>query len=529
MSTDLLSAPPSPAVGPRARHRAHQESRLVVPRRSGDPVVVGLVHLLCLGLVVLGARAEFLRNSIRLDEAQSLWQTNHSYGELLRIIAEDVHVPLYHVLLRTWRLVLGPDVETARLLSLVFLLAAVPVFYAVARKVLSTPWALFALVVFSCSPFLQWYGNEARMYSMLVLVTLVSQYFFLTLVATDRITAWVGYAAAAVVGVYTHYFFAFVLVAQGVYVLLMWRRLPRTTIVKMAGVAGLVGAAYLPWFLYFRSQGSASETRPNLPEPSSVDYSNVYSQFLFGFQSDTINTVLVSTWPLLVLAALASVRVGVRLDRATAYLVVAAFVPVLLAFVVSHLVTPFFLSRYMIAALPALLLIVVRFTSSLTRPVARVLAAVLLAVTVLGTVVQAANPETPVDEDYRTAAQLVAGGATPQDVVVLSSSFTVYPFEYYYDGDARVATLPLWDREGSAPAFDPAQLPEQVESLTEGHRYVYLLLSYDQGYEEDVFQYFQRNFEQTAVHEPSPGLRLLVYRVGYSELLPAGELDGVGD
>ena len=525
MPTDLLSAPPSRATG--SRPPARRETRLVVPRRSGL-LLVAAVHLLSFGVVVLGARAEFLRNSIRLDEAQSLWQTNHSYESLLQIIAKDVHVPLYHVLLRTWRLVLGPDVQTARLLSLLFLLAAVPVFYLVARKVLSRPWALFALVVFSSSPFMQWYGSEARMYSMLVLVTLVSQYFFLTLVATDRRTAWAGYAAFAVVGIYTHYFFAFVLAAQGIYVLLMWRRLPRTTIPKMAGVAALVGAAYLPWFLYFRANGSASETRPNLPEPSSVDFSNVYSQFIFGFQSDAMNTLLVSTWPLLVLGALASVRVGVRLDRATAYLIVAAFVPVVLAFAVSHLVTPFFVSRYMIATLPALLLLVVKFIGSLTKPVARGLAVALLAVTVVSTVVQAASPDTPADEEYRAVAELVEEGATTRDVVVLSSPFTVYPFEYYYDGAARTATLPLWDRQGATPAFDPDELPEQVASLTEGHQYLYLLLSYDQGYEEDVFQYFQQNFERTASYEPSPGLRLLVYRVGYSELPPAGELEGVG-
>ena len=131
MSTDLLSTRPSPPAGPR-HARAREESPRILSRRAGDPVVVVLVHVLCLGLVALGARVEFLRNSIRLDEAQSLWQTNHSYGDLLRTIAEDVHVPLYHVLLRTWRLVLGPDVVTARLLSLIFLLAAVPVFYLVA-------------------------------------------------------------------------------------------------------------------------------------------------------------------------------------------------------------------------------------------------------------------------------------------------------------------------------------------------------------------------------------------------------------
>jgi len=260
-----------------------------------------------------------------------------------------------------------------------------------------------------------------------------------------------------------------------------------------------------------------------------VDYSNVYSQFLVGFQSDAINSTVLSAYPLLVLAALASVRAGNRLDRATAYLVAAAFLPVLMAFVVSHAVAPFFLSRYMVPALPALLILLVRFISCLTKPVARGLAAVLLAVTVLGTVVQAANPDTPVEEDFRTAARLVEEGAGPQDLVVLSSPFTVYPFEYYYDGSARITTLPVWDRQGPIPAFAPAELPEDVESLAQGHQYLYLLLSYDQGYEEEVYQYFERNFEQTGAHTPSPGLRLLVYRVGYSELPPAGELEGFGD
>ncbi|MEX5720927.1 glycosyltransferase family 39 protein [Geodermatophilus maliterrae] len=527
--TDLLrEAPPATAPAHAVRRGQHRPPPRHDLRRVVRPAAVAAVHLLCLGVVVLASRASFLRNSIRLDEAQSLWQTDRSYEALLQLVARDVHVPLYHVLLRTWRLALGPDVETARLLSLVFLLASVPVFYLVARRSLSTPWALFALVVFSCSPFLLWYGNEARMYSMLVFVTLVSQYCFLRIVTGGGNAAWAGYAASAVVGVYTHYFFVLVLVAQGLFLLGAWRRLPWGTFVRMAGVAVVVGAAFLPWFLYFRASGSASDTRPNLPAPSSIDYSNVYSQFLFGFQSEAINTAVSSTWPLLVLAALASVRAGAKLDRATSYLVVAAFVPVLMAFVVSHLVTPFFLSRYMIAALPALLVLVVRFLSSLTAPVARSLATVLLAVTIGGTVVQVVDPGTPVREDYREAAQLAEAQARPQDVVVLSSPFTVYPFEYYYDGAARVTTLPIWDRSGPMPPFDADQLPLEVESLADGHQYVYLLLSYDQGYEEDVFQYFQRNFEQTAAYTPSAGMRLLVYRVGYSEALPAGELARVG-
>ena len=526
----VLDAPPAGAPIERPRPAPPVHDSRGAFRGLGRPAVVAAVHALSFGIILLGSRIAFLDKSIRLDEAQSLWQTNRSYGALLDLVAQDVHVPLYHLVLRTWRLVFGPEIQTARQLSLVFLLASVPVFYLVARKLLSTPWALFAVVVFSSSPFLQWYGNEARMYTMLVLVTLVSQYFFLTVVRAEQATAaaWVGYAVTAVVGIHVHYFFAFVLVTQGLFLLALWRRAPRGAVLRMAGVAVLVGLAFTPWLLYFLANGAASGTQPNLVLPSSIDYSNVYSQFLFGFQSDSINRFVSSTWPLLVLAALASVRVGARLERTTGYLLAAAFVPVLLAFVVSHLVTPFFLSRYMVAALPALLLVVVRFMSTLSRPVARTLAVVLLAATVTGTVVQAANPDTPVDEDYRAVARAIEADARPQDLVVLSSPFTVYPFDYYYDGSARVTTLPVWDRQGQIPAFDPVGLREDVTAFVEGHQYVYLLLSYDQGYEEEVFQYFEGNFERTASVNPSPDLRLLVYRVGYGEAPPAGEVQLLG-
>lgn len=526
MSIDLLpEAPPGRGTASRREGPARLAGRRALLDGLARPAAIAVIHLLSFGIVLLGSRFAFAGKSTRLDEAQSLWQTNHSYGALLDIVAEDVHVPLYHVVLRTWRLVLGPDIQTARHLSLIFLLASIPVFYLVARKVLSTGWALFAVVVFSSSPFLQWYGNEARMYTMLVLVTLLSQYFFLRIVQAERSSAvWAAYAATAVVGAYVHYFFLFVLVTQGLFLLSLRRRAPRGSVLRLVGVAVLVATALAPWFAHFLSSGAAGDTRPNLLLPSSVDYSNIYSQFLFGFQSDGINRFVSSAWPLLVLAALASVGVGVRLGRTTAYLLAAAFVPVLLAFAVSYLVTPFFLSRYMVAALPALILLVVRFISTLSRQVARVLAVVLLITTIVGTVVQATNPDTPVDEDYRAAARTIEENARPQDLVVLSSPFTVYPFDYYYDGSARVTTLPVWDRQGQIPAFDPDRLAEDVDSFVDGHQYVHLLLSYDQGYEEEVFQHFEGRFERTASYEVSPDLRLLVYRVGYSAALPAGEM-----
>ncbi len=53
-----------------------------------------------LGLFILfSALLSILRlanQSLRLDEAQSLWQTSHASWKILSIVAQDVHVPLYH-------------------------------------------------------------------------------------------------------------------------------------------------------------------------------------------------------------------------------------------------------------------------------------------------------------------------------------------------------------------------------------------------------------------------------------------------
>jgi hypothetical protein len=49
----------------------------------------------------------FFNQSLRLDESQSLWQSGRSAADILTIVAQDVHVPLYHELLHFWRICCG--------------------------------------------------------------------------------------------------------------------------------------------------------------------------------------------------------------------------------------------------------------------------------------------------------------------------------------------------------------------------------------------------------------------------------------
>lgn len=427
-------------------------------------------------------------------------------------------MPLYHIILHHWMLAFGSGIEAVRTLSLIFFMLTVPVVYLLARTVLSRPWALFVTGLFSFAPFMNWYANEARMYTLLALFSVANQYFFVRIL--QKRNGWIGYALTTIIGIYSHYFFAFNLLTQAIFYFFNRSKFQPGTFKRFAAVAAGLVLAVSPWIAYFIAEGAANNTRPLIEAPTTVNFFNAYSQFLFGFQTDPVNTIIVSCWPLLVIVAFFTVKRHMKIDTATTYLLVAASVPVLLAFALSFIITPFFLSRYMVPVVAPLFIVIAWLVSRYSRGPAIGFAVVWIAALAITFTQQTASIATPVKEDYKAAAAYVSSEATPSDLVILSAPFTVYPFEYHYAGTTQIRTLPLWDRQnpGPVPQFDAAQLPTQVSQLIKGHDYIYLLLSHDQGYEEDIYSYFNAHYERTYSHTYSDGLTLYVYRVGYEEL-----------
>lgn len=479
-------------------------------------VLLGLVGSMVGAFVI--SKLVLAQESLRLDESQSIWQTAHSLSGMLEIVAQDVHMPLYHIILHYWMIAFGTGVDTIRTLSLLFFLMTIPFVYLLARTIMNRRWAMFVTLLFSLNPFMNWYANEARMYTMLAFFSVVNQYFFVRILQKKK--GWLGYGMSAVIGAYSHYFFIFNLLTQAIFFLTNKSKFKPGTLKRLAGVAALIGLAIAPWIAYFILQGAAGNTRPLIQPPTTVNFFNAYSQFLFGFQTDNINTIIVSCWPLLVIVAFFTVKRHLKVDVATSYLLVAASVPVLLAFCLSFVVTPFFLSRYMVPVVAPLLIIIAWLLSRYSRTAVLTVAALWLGIVGVAFTQQVVNVGNPVRENYAQAADYIGEKASPSDIVVLSAPFTVYPFEYYYDGSAQIRTLPIWDRQnvGPVPAFDAAKLPEQANQLIRGHQYIYLLLSHDQGYSDDIYQYFNNRFERTYTKVYSDDLTLYVYRVGYSEL-----------
>lgn len=459
----------------------------------------------------------FQKQSLRLDEAQSLWQTSHSALRIFQLVAEDVHVPLYHLLLHSWQMVFGTDVSAARILSLIFFLLCIPMMYVLGRLCYGSRIALFATTLLAISPFMNWYGNEIRMYSLFVFIVLVNQYFFVNIFKNNQKWAWIGFTISAIFGMYTHYFFFLILFTDALFYFYNRRLFASDSFRKFLDISAFLFLLFLPWIIYVFSLGQVSNASPLLPIPTTINIFNTFSEFLFGFQTDHLNTILVSLWPLTILLVFLALRKNKKLTSESIYFVLAFILPNVLAFIVSLTLRPIYLTRYLIFTIPPMYLIISWMVSTYPRKLAILVRTVLIVVMVAMLFNEAISATTPVKENYRGAVEYLKTNAKATDVIVVSAPFTIYPVLYYYNGPSTITTLPVWNmREfGPIPPYSDTELPIDVNNIKADHDNLWLLLSYDQGYQNKIQLYFDTHYQRMSKEQFSQDLVLYEYKLRY--------------
>jgi mannosyltransferase len=482
-----------------------------------SPVRIRIVLALLVAFAAILSFTIFLDQSLRLDEAQSLFQTSHSLSAMYEIVGKDVHVPMYHTLLRGWTVLFGNDVAVARTLSLLFFLASIPAIYLLGKVSYGVKAGMYAATLLAISPLMNWYGNEIRMYSLFVLLTILSQYLFLRIMkgATDE--AWLLFFLVSVFGIYTHYFYFLILLTNTVFFLFNQNLFPAKTFKKMLVVFGALFCMFLPWLANVYNVGGPASSVPNLQAPTSVNVFNTFSNFLFGFQVDHLNTVLLSLWPITVFLGFLALRTNKKVSPVTVFFLLSFLLPNVIAFLISSTLSPVYLTRYLIFTMPAMYMLLIWLFSTYPDYLARICRWLLVIIMLVSLAIEAFSAHTPVKEDYREAAAYLHENALSSDVVVVSAPFTIYPMLYYYRGSSSMTTLPIWDQtaNGPIPPYSEGQIEADLEKIRANHRFLWLLMSYDQGYEEDLRIYMDTHLERLDVREFSPGLTLYVYKLRY--------------
>ncbi|MGB0387966.1 MAG: hypothetical protein ACPGWR_24380 [Ardenticatenaceae bacterium] len=183
---------------------------------------VMLIALVCVLLAAFALRLPFLgTESLWYDETVSAYLATNSLGELIAHTARDIHPPLYYILLHFWQVLAGYSEFGLAFFSLCWGILLVASSATFARWLGGNPVALLTAAFVTLSPFNVWYSQEVRMY------TLGATFGVWTLMALWQLTRgermkkrWMGlWLLSAVAGLYTLYYFAFLLLWEACFVL----------------------------------------------------------------------------------------------------------------------------------------------------------------------------------------------------------------------------------------------------------------------------------------------------------------------
>ncbi len=206
-------------------------------RRWGVPLVALLLaYLLC--TFSLDAQ------SFWVDEAHAFYFVDHPLRETVRLIISPRHNgPLYFLLLWGWRQVAGGSDFALRYLSDLCFVLTTAVLWRLGRCWFDEQVAGLAALLWAIAPFALWYGQEAKMYALHMLLAALSTLSLVRAMGGGRWTRWLAYGVTLNLLGYSHFFGAFTIVTQGVLLLVTARRRARLRyLVTMA----VVFVLYLP-------------------------------------------------------------------------------------------------------------------------------------------------------------------------------------------------------------------------------------------------------------------------------------------
>jgi hypothetical protein len=311
-----------------------------------------------LGLVVLSflLRSTAIHGRYWIDEGLSVGIAKHDLLDIPGLLREDGSPPLYYLLLGVWIRIVGDGEARTHALSLAFALLTIPAAWACARALFSERAAWFTAVIAALVPFLSYYAQETRMYTLVVLLSMLFGAAYGLVFVQGRRRWLAGLVLAGTALIYTHNWGLFLVAASG---LVLLPRLRRGAVAWRDALIGYGGIAllYLPWVptvLYqARHTGAPWSISPNL-----FDLPGALGD-LVGGSGPGVAILLAGGSGLLALWALRREPVGPRTQQAaTASLLgTTLLLTIAIAFIASQ-ISPGWTLRYFAALIGPFLLFV---------------------------------------------------------------------------------------------------------------------------------------------------------------------------
>ncbi len=377
------------------------------------------------------------------DEAYTLQSTAHGVGYAFHeALAFEQNAPLYFVLMVFWRH-LSENLFFLRLSSILCGAATVALIPALVKRYIPKGNLGFVTLAVAWNPFLIWAAVELRVYALVILLSaLLMLLFFDGFLADRRSTrAAVLYALCIAVALYTQYYLAFLVAAQGA-AMLLYRRSAWRPFFASAFAAAIL---FVPMLIIVPSQ-VANFRGAFAPPPSVFHSAAILASILWryvlplGVPHATVLYIVLS-----VMAVGAGIA-GRRFFHASgsAPVVVMLMVAVLIFAAGAYAGGVHILNRHAASLfVPVMLAVFAAFTflrSPLDRRAASIwfaLAMIVSVASLIQTYYALAKPG-----DWIRSTSYLSAREAPGEPILIFQAENALPFAYYYHGPNRVIAVP---------------------------------------------------------------------------------------
>ncbi len=408
------------------------DDRDLLPPLS-DPLrtvaAVGVVAVIALGVVL-----RFVTHSaLWLDEALTVDIARLPLHQIPEALKHDGAPPLFYLLLHFWMRIFGQSDLATRSLSGVIGVVALVVAWFAGRR-LGGRWVAWTTVVLLASaPFAVYYATEARMYSLVILLTGCGYLALRRALDAPRPGNLIAVAVVAAALLYSQYWSLYLVGSVALWLILsaLWSRWRSADPSTWKGPLPALGAVivgalcFLPWLPIFFYQSKHTGTPWSAPAGFAATINVVTSFTANQGSTSTLGTVPGRLLALIYFGGVALALFGigrsgriVELDwttrpraRALTFVVIATL---LIAITGGLLSSSAFSSRYGAVVFLPLLLLVALGTTTLLNPLGRVV--VVTVAVVAGMVISLQNVDTQRTQATEVAA-VINTRARPGDVI----------------------------------------------------------------------------------------------------------------
>ena len=453
-------------------------------------------------LLVILALASFLRifglgsEGLWFDEINTVLISEKGLVSIIQACNNiDTHPPLYYVILHFWMALFGRSDAVLQSLSAFFGIISVLLIYRLGYELFDRNTGLVASFLLAISYLAVVQSQEVRMYSLLLLLSILSFLFYVRILKADKRTRTylICYSLSNILLCYTHIYGLLIIGSQVLYFVL-FRRIYAKAASIFWGAQAATLVSFSPWiFVVVTSIGPrVASMCSEAPKPSLSTIVSSLSEFA-GY--DPLNPLLLLFFLFLCLVgvlyfpkarqrrgvekppqAKRQMILGISIRKPkTALLLVWFFSPLVVCLIISFTFRPLFAAKYLIGITPALYLLTARGINNIDSFVSSYIMRVNVALALVAVVALWSLPGLhryyawPTQEQWREAADFVEQNSEASDVVVVCPEGYRQCFDYYYDGDLERLGI-------SSTVAQDGELKRFVDAATRGKERLWLVL-----------------------------------------------------